>query len=190
VTGPDGAPPGGNFPEMCRRAGVRDDRPLFAVLLAVHEGSRAARAAARAAAEAVTRGARGLTPEAEADLVERAARAVADKAEGLIARRTSRMAWRTALGAAGVLVSAMAASAGAGYGLGWRAGWSEAAAGAGDLRAALGADPAAAATWVRLMRDNDPVAALRSCRKGSVVDASGWRGCNVPLWIERGGPPG
>jgi hypothetical protein len=175
--------PDGGFREMCRQAGVRDDRPLFAVLLAVHDAAQAARAA-------VAAGARGLTPEGEAALVERSARAIGAAAEGMVERRTSRLAWRSALAAAGVLVSGMAASAGAGYAMGWRAGAVETAAVADGLRDALGADPAAGAVWLRLMRYNDPVAALRGCGRASVVDASGWRGCNVPLWIERAGPPG
>lgn len=135
-----------------KRDGIREDSRLFPHLVTMYEVGKEASAAAKAAESAVRDGARGLTPEGEKQLVERVARSIGDAAEGLIKRRTHRLDWKISLFASVALAVCMAASAGAGYWIGYRAGAVEAVGMSNQFTELAGSDPAAAKRWLRVMR--------------------------------------
>lgn len=134
-----------SFRDSLRDSGIRDDKPLYGILLTVHEAAKAAEAAVRD-------GARGLTPDGEKQLVERVARSIGDAAEGLVVRRARRLDWKISLCASLALAVCMSASAGAGYWIGYRSGAVEAVGMSNQFAELVGTDPAAAKRWLRVMR--------------------------------------
>ena len=66
--------PADRFREQLRKAGITESKPLFAILMTVHE-------AALSAQQAVGSGARGLTPEGERELIRRVTDAAAETTE-------------------------------------------------------------------------------------------------------------
>lgn len=59
----------------------------------------------------------------------------------------------------------------------------------GEVAAAFRDGPGAAADWARLMRLNDPRAALARCAGPLVREVEGRTACFVPLWISEGSTP-
>jgi hypothetical protein len=60
---------------------------------------------------------------------------------------------------------------------------------ANTIQTAMAAGPNAASAWSDIMAFNDPVAALRLCRKLAGVDASGRHYCALPIWLDPPTPP-
>ena len=91
-------------------AGITPDKPLHAVIVAVHEAADAARDAAR--------GARGLTPEAETALVTALVQRVGREVNNGLARRARADVLRTGLLGVAVLSGAMTLAGAVCYGIG------------------------------------------------------------------------
>ncbi|GAB0120036.1 hypothetical protein Acid7E03_41080 [Acidisoma sp. 7E03] len=52
------------------------------------------------------------------------------------------------------------------------------------ISAAMAAGPEAAATWSRLMANNDPVRALAVCKQSVSTNANGRRYCAMSVWLD------
>ena len=146
-----------------RQAGITSDKPLHAILLAVH-------GAALEAREVVTTGARGLSEKGERDLIQRVAGLCSQAADRAMARQSRLAAWRSgALVAAGMLL----ALAG-GYWLGLSR----------PVATDLGPLPREVAEALRM---NDLSSAWRACIAQPPQGGRPW--CYMPLW-QSATPPG
>lgn len=107
------------------------------------------------------------------------------------ARRAAELArahtWRTIIIVAAVLVGAVVISGAGGYWVGRRSQLVTEA----DLPAAAFRDgPAAADTWLNLMRANDGNAVRAACAASTTVTDGGRKACGVGLWVEPPANPG
>ena len=148
---------------FCAKAGMEDDSPLRLALLTVMESAETAR-------EAVSGGARGLTPEGEAELIRRVTRAAAATTEREAARFVSRFdfAMGMKLAAAGLLLL------GCGYGIGR---WDGARQGAHAMEGAAFLGTLAELNDLRTLRQECQRTARRQ---------SGGIACDLPpVWVRR-----
>jgi hypothetical protein len=168
------SPPADHFRERLHKAGITEDKPLFAILLTLHD-------TALTAQEVVNGGARGLSPDGERELIRRVTDAAAESTEREAERIVRRFDLTLALKTAVALVLFTLAGAIGGYGYGRQ----EVQATERRIAAAFADGPGAAKQWAELIENNDLKAALARCTGHQVVVTAGRRACSVPLWLER-----
>lgn len=115
-------------------------------------------------------------------LVEHLGPGLARAAERYTAARLWSIKLRTLI-AAGVTAVALAAGVFAvSYGAGYSNGRASGLLAGKTIASALAVGPAGATAWSRLMANNDPVAALKTCK--SERDGTGRRFCRMPVWLD------
>lgn len=172
-----------DFRQQCRAAGISDDKPLAAVLLTAFQTAETARSA-------VQDGARGLTPEGEADLIKRVIQVIGQQAKTSLEQHRLRLDRKTSIMAGGIVVTGLILAGVGGYWAGWSSGTQESRVIEHEVAAAaLASGPKGAAAWAKLMRNNDPVAALDQCSGVAIWSTNGRHACSVPLWIDGPGMP-
>lgn len=142
---------------------MEEDSPLRLALLTVME-------AAEKAGEAVSDGARGLTPEGEADLIRRVARAAATATERQASRIVNRFEFALGMKLAGIAVILLCC----GYGLGRWDG------------ARLGARSVEGAAFLGTLAELNDLASLRRQCWKTAWRQSGGTACDLPpVWVRR-----
>jgi hypothetical protein len=119
----------------------------------------------------------GLAPEL-AKLVER-----------MVRQRLWTVRVRTVVISAGLGIGLVLCTAAATYVLARNSGQMKGLQAAKTIQAAMAAGPNAAVAWSEVMAFNDPVEALRLCRKSGGTSASGRHYCALPIWLDPPGPP-
>jgi hypothetical protein len=165
--------PADRFREQLRKAGITESKPLFAILMTVHE-------TALTAQQAVGSGARGLTPEGERELIRRVTDAAAESTE----REAEWIVRRFDLGLAVKVAMALAFFALAGGTGGYWLGMKEAQVTERRIAAAFADGTGTAKRWAELMENNDLNAALSRCTGNQITVIAGRRACSVPLWLD------
>lgn len=142
-------------------------------------------AAGRETADAETARFRAECQATEAETVSSLSAALADAAAAAFTDRVRAMNRRTAAMVALSVVGALVLGVVVGWWAGDRSAHVNITATEESVRAAFREGPAAAAVWVRLMRWNDPKAAMAVCGEPSqIIIQGGRRGCWFPFWIE------
>lgn len=85
---------------------------------------------------------------------------------------------------AGMAVALSIACFGIGYGMAYKAGRNDGLLDARTIAAAMATGPQAAASWAQLMADNDPVQAMKACRRQVSAGGDGRRYCAMPVWLD------
>ncbi|HTJ59463.1 MAG TPA: hypothetical protein VL418_18160 [Devosiaceae bacterium] len=125
-----------------------------------------------------------IAGDASQKLVERTGPQVANVIERATKFQLQTVRRRTLFsGIAGILVAA-ALVAGVSYIAGFASGQAHGEVVGNTISAAMAAGPNAAAAWVGLMKDNDPVRALSVCKQSVSTDAHGRRYCAMPVWLD------
>jgi hypothetical protein len=114
---------------------------------------------------------------------------LAKMVERMVRQRLWTIRVRTVLISAGVGIALTLSAAGAAYVVAYKSGRAEGLHAAQVIHAAMTAGPNAASAWSGIMAFNDPVAALRVCRKSAGTDASGRHYCPLPIWLDSAEPP-
>lgn len=151
------------FRAVLAKAGITENKPLFPILVTIHE-------AAETALATVTDKARGLTPEGERALIDKVGGEVATVAEREVERLVGRADLRRALqfAAAGLVLLS------AGYGAGR---WDGQRQGAAALEGA--------AFLAQLAEMNDVRALRVHCQRTGYAQARGTACQLPPVWIAR-----
>jgi hypothetical protein len=163
---PPPAPPGHEPPRTAEdfrflllSAGITEQKPLFQILVTVHE-------AAETALATVTDRARGLTPEAERDLVKRLVEVAADTMEREGERVVRRLHWRNL--ALAVLIGA---------GLAWSGFW---------LGQQSHDDTVQAVSFLGLLTENNSIRELEAhCRANAYQQGDGVACQLPPVWVRK-----
>ena len=119
-----------------------------------------------------------------ATVVERLAPELSKLVERSLRQRLWTVQLRTLLLAGGAAAALIFMSFAAGYGVAFRAGRDSGLQDGRTIAAAMAAGPQAAASWARLMADNDPVPALKACDNSRGHDTAGRRYCLMPVWLD------
>jgi hypothetical protein len=131
-----------------------------------------------------------IAGKATQQLVEQAGPDVADVIESATRFQLKTVRLRSILGGgAGVLVGA-ALIAGFAYLAGFEAGQTDGEVAANTIAAAMASGPGSAAAWSALMADNDPVQALKACKKLIATASDGRHYCSMPIWLDKIIAPG
>jgi len=125
-----------------------------------------------------------LDPSAQAEMVRQVIAAAAAGANQEAARLARTHNRRTLLLAALTLVVVAAAGMGGGYVWGRASAAADIQATTVELATAFRDGPAAARSWLELMRNNDVQAALRHCTGPASWTDQGRRACALPLWLD------
>ena len=119
-----------------------------------------------------------------ANVVEKLAPDLSRLLERSVRQRLWTVRMRTVLISAAGGIGLVLLSLGAGYGIGFQTGQTTGLNDGKTIAAAMAAGPAAADSWASLMADNDPVPALKACRRSGGHDASGRHYCLMPVWLD------
>jgi hypothetical protein len=131
-------------------------------------------------------------PAAQAEMVPQVIAAAAAGAHREVARLARTHNRRTLLLAALTLVVVAAAGTGGGYVWGRASATANIQATTVAVATAFRDGPAAARSWLELMRNNDVQAALQHCTGPATWTDQGRRACALPLWLDAvtAEPPG
>lgn len=124
-----------------------------------------------------------------ATIVAKLAPDLANLVERTVRQRLWTIRMRTVLVSAGAAILLVLTAAGGASFVAYKSGRMEGLHEAQVIHAAVTAGPGAASAWSDIMGFNDPVAALRLCRKSAGADASGRHYCALPIWLEPAPPP-
>ena len=162
--------------EQMREAGIPPDSPLGLTLLTAVQIS-------QRAADTVERGAHVLTSDEKTELIRRVSDRLAQIAQGNARRALTTLRWQIAVQLLVVMAGLLAVGVSGGYAIGAVIETRHITETEDGLREAFRHGPSAAATWLLLMRSNDPARALALCRKHSTVD-NGRAACSMPVWLD------
>lgn len=122
-------------------------------------------------------------------IIERLAPELARLVERSIRQKLWTIRTRTILVSAGCAVGLALVVAALVYGVAYHDGRSRGVSDSHAIASAMAIGPAAASAWAQVMAHNDPVAALRDCRKSEGQDPHGRHFCAMPIWLDAAGPP-